>query len=112
MVAEAKLSREKLVAAFARAGMAIPDAEESVEVAFAMPIAQRFHRLANEAEPSSDRLAPQPAQTAAGVAPATSLGLDGTEIQLAYASVESGWDNPVQLALASLGNDPFGMDER
>ena len=24
--------------------------------------------------------------------------------------MESGWDNPVQLALASLGDDPFGMD--
>ncbi len=110
VVAEAKLSREKLVAAFARAGMAISDAEALVEVAFAMPVAERFHRLTHGAAPSPDRLASQSAYAAADVAPTTALGPDGTEIQLAYASVESGWDNTVQLALASLGEDPFGTD--
>ncbi|MEP9388663.1 tlde1 domain-containing protein [Mesorhizobium sp. KR9-304] len=103
VVAEAKLSREKLVAAFERAGMAILDTERSAEFAFAAPIAERFYQPAVSALP-----APQPTQAAADVAPA-SPGLEG--VQIAYAAVESDWNNPVQLALASLAVDPYAMGE-
>ena len=68
-----------------------------------MPVAARFHSRADEAAPSPDRLAAD-----AAIAPPTPIGLAG--IELAYASVEPGWDDPVQLALASLSDDPFGMD--
>ena len=103
VVAEAKLSREKLVAAFARAGMTISNAEQSAELAFATPVAERFHQLAASTLPDH-----QPAQDSAETAP-VSPGLDG--VQLAYASVEADWDDPVQLALASLAVDPYGMGE-
>jgi hypothetical protein len=109
VVAEAKLSREKLVAAFARAGMAISNAEQSAELAFAMPVAERFHQPAASALPDH-----QPTDDSADVAPASDIvspspGLEG--VQLAYASVEADWDDPVQLALASLAVDPYGMGE-
>jgi hypothetical protein len=110
VIAEAKLSREKLVAAFARAGIVIAEAEDPVEVAFAMPTAERFHRPADSAPSPSQRLASQPDHAAADVAPAPVLGPDGAEIRLAYVSVEAGWDNPIELALASFGDDPFGMN--
>src|SRR5690606_35203841 len=38
-----------------------------------------------------------------------SPGLEG--VQLAYASVESDWNDPVGLAMASLAVDPYGIGE-
>jgi hypothetical protein len=112
IVAEAKLSREKLLGAFARAGMTISDAgiEEAVEVAAVEPVAARFHGVAM-AMPRADRFGAEPAASArVDIDPLSSLALGqtGIEAELAYAPVEPGADDLIQVALASLGDD--GMD--
>jgi hypothetical protein len=108
-VSEAGLTREKFLAAFARAGMTVSEAGDPAELALAMPIAERFHHAVGAASPSSAESAAQTApDTDASVA--TALGAGGAEIQLAYAPVESGWDDPVDLALATFSDDPPGPD--
>lgn len=107
VVAGANLSREKLLAAFARAGMAVAgaaDEAESVELALAMPIAERFHR----AEPPAS-LAPS-IQPEVDPLSTIALGRTGLPVELAYAAVEANAGDPVELALASLGDAPLGMD--
>jgi hypothetical protein len=105
-IADAKLSREKLLAAFARAGVAIAEASEvePVEMALAMPSAERFHRAAGE-------IAPMPADAELDPLSSAALGRIGLPVGLAYAAADAQTNNPVQLALASLGDDPFGMNE-
>jgi len=110
VVAEAKLSREKLLAAFARAGMAIDEASapEPVKLALAMPSAERFHRVVEDAV-----LAQATADTAASdVDPLSplALGAIGLNTEITYAAADASPQNPVQLALASLALDPYGMD--
>ena len=100
VIADAKLSREKLLAAFAGAGMAVADTEIAtpVQLALAMPTADRFHR--------GDE------QNAAEADPFSSLALSNASLgNLAYAEVDAGADHPLQLALASLSDDPFGMPD-
>jgi len=98
MIAEAQLSRDKMLAAFAAAGVAVVDIDivEPVQLASAMPAAARFHRPEEQADAD----------------PFSSLVLSNASLgDLAYAEVEAGADDPVQLALASLSNDPFGLPE-
>jgi hypothetical protein len=98
VIADAKLSREKLLAAFAGAGMAVADTEIAapVQLALAMPRADRFHRGEE--------------QDAAEADPLSSLALSNASLgTLAYAEVDAGADHPLQLALASLSDDPYGM---
>ena len=106
-------SREKLLAAFARAGMTISGSisGETVEVAAASPVAARFLSAAIPA-PHADRFGAQPEQIEATLEPFSTLtlGHTGVNAELAYAAVEPGSDHQVQLALASVANDPFGMD--
>lgn len=114
VVAGAKLSREKLHAAFARAGMAIEaaNAAETVEVALAMPSAERFHRDAREAKFAAlmgDDAAIR--SDASDPLSTLALGQIGVKADLAYAAAEASPDSPVQLALASLALDPYGMDD-
>lgn len=101
VIADARLSREKLLAAFADAGMAVADIEtvEPVQLAVAMPTAARFHR---GDEPNST-----------GADPAASFALSNATLggNLAYAEVDAGADHPLQLALASLSEDPLGMPD-
>ncbi|RLP24700.1 DUF2778 domain-containing protein [Mesorhizobium sp. YM1C-6-2] len=111
VVAEAKLSREKLLAAFASAGMAIEEASaaEPVKLALAMPSAERFHRFSEDAALSQ---AAAPANAAASDVDPLSplvLGAIGLNTEIAYAAAEASPQNPVQLALASLALDPYGM---
>lgn len=110
VVAEAKLSREKLHAAFARAGMAIEEASavKPVEVALAMPSAERFHSTAAKTKPHT---APAKDDSAADPLSPLALGTIGQPGELAYASAETSPDSPVKLALASLALDPYGMGE-
>jgi len=100
VIADAKLSREKLLAAFADAGMAVADIEsvEPVQLAVAMPTAARFHRADEQNE------------TDAGAF--SSFALSNASLGgLAYAEVDTGDDHPLQLALASLSDDPYGMPD-
>ena len=100
VIADAKLSREKLLAAFAGAGMAVADTEIAtpVQLALAMPTADRFHR--------GDE------QNAADADPYSSLALSNASLgNLAYAEVDAGADHPLQLALASLSDDPYGLPD-
>ncbi|MBX3580570.1 MAG: DUF2778 domain-containing protein [Rhizobiaceae bacterium] len=104
VIAETDLSRAKLLAAFAGAGMQI-SADKEVPVVLAslsMPSTERFYRV--DGETPSD----EPTRTAADQLPLfgqTALGLE-----LAYASVEPSPDDQVQLALASVDLDLFGID--
>ncbi len=111
VVADAKLSREKLLAAFASAGMAIEEtsAPEPVEVAMAMPSSERFHRVIEHAALSS---AAAPSDAVSDIDPLSplALGAIGLNTEIAYATAEASPQNPVQLALASLALDPYGMD--
>lgn len=106
VVAGANLSREKLLAAFASAGMAVAGADEAetVELALAMPIAERFHHAEHAASPA---LAGQPEVDPLST---IALGRTGLPVELAYAAVDADAGNPVELALASLGDDLLGMD--
>ncbi|MEW9836697.1 tlde1 domain-containing protein [Mesorhizobium marinum] len=99
IVAEAKLSRQKLVAAFASAGMTVtadePDeAPQAVQVASIAPVAARFHR---EAESVQD--------LDAGALAHPLVGPTGLSVELAYAAVDESPADPVELALASLGDE-------
>ncbi len=106
IVAEAKLSREKLLAAFASAGMAIDEtsAAEPVKLALAMPSAERFHRDAVLSQATADA-------AASDIDPLSplALGAIGLNTEIAYATADASPQNPVQLALASLALDPYGM---
>jgi len=107
VVLEAKLSREKLLTAFAGAGMEIASLEqEAVAEAetFAMPSAERFLGLAQTNELM------QGAETAADPFSTLALGHTGLNVELAYASTEAGPIEPMQLALASLDLDPVDTD--
>ena len=91
VVAEADLSRDKLLAAFAGAGLEIADARagQTFELA-ALP--------ASDTQPADD--------------PFAHLALGPTDLpgDLAYAAAEAGPDDPVELALASLGDDPLDAE--
>lgn len=110
VVAEAKLSRERLIAAFARAGMAIEEASapEPVKLAMAMPSAERFHRVIEDAALPQDSAADATASDVDPLSP-LALGAIGLNAEIAYAAAEASPQNPVQLALASLALDPYGM---
>ena len=114
-VADAELSHEKLLAAFAHAGMAIEEegAAEPVEVALAMPSAERFHHDAPETGLEAARIGGNTAIQPAAADPLSplQLGAIGVNTELAYAAAEASPDSPVQLALASLALDPYGLDE-
>ena len=112
VIADAKLSRQKLHAAFARAGMAIEETStpEPVEVALAMPSAERFHRNAAEMAPAGGKIAAPVAAAAPNPLDPATLGRIGLNAELAYATAAASPDNPVQLAMASLALDPYGMD--
>jgi hypothetical protein len=100
VVADARLSREKLLAAFAEAGMEVADTEivEPVRLAVAMPTADRFHRGEEQGATDAD--------------PFSSLALNSVGFtDLAYAEVDTGADHPLQLALASLSKDPYGLPD-
>jgi hypothetical protein len=102
IVAEAKLSRAKLVTAFASAGMVVADdaARDAVAVAsYAAPIAARFQSLTDEV-----------AATGPDAQLSPMFGPTGLKIELAYASVETSPRDPVQLAMATLGDDPLDID--
>ena len=107
VILEAKLSREKLHAAFAGAGMEIAALEQEVVAeadTLAMPSAERFLGLAQASEFKQD------AEEAAYPFSTIALGQTGLNVELAYASTEAGPNDPVQLALASLDLDPPGID--
>ncbi|MDQ2634596.1 MAG: DUF2778 domain-containing protein [Pseudomonadota bacterium] len=108
VIAEAKLSRQKLHAAFARAGMVVEVTKtpETVEVAMAMPNPDRFHRGAAETAPADGKAATAAAPHQLALA---TLGRIGFGAELAYATATASPDNPVQLALASLPLDPYGV---
>jgi hypothetical protein len=91
VVAEADLSRDKLLAAFAGAGMEIADARagQTFELA-ALP--------ATDTQPADDPFAH------------LALGPTGLPGDLAYAAADAGPDDPVELALASLGDDPLDAE--
>lgn len=100
VIADARLSREKLLAAFADAGMAVVEVNSTapVQLTLAMPTADRFHRA--------------DAQNATDTDPLSSLALSNASLgTLAYAEVDAGADHPLQLALASLSDDPYGMPD-
>ncbi|MCX7303400.1 MAG: DUF2778 domain-containing protein [Hyphomicrobiales bacterium] len=102
VVADARLSHEKLLLAFADAGMAVVDEgiDEPVQLALAMPAAERFRRAGPE--------------DSAGADPLSSAALSRTLLggEFAYPEADDAKaDNPVQLALASVADDPFGMGE-
>lgn len=110
VVARAGLSRARLLAAFADAGMAVaePPAPESVRLA-AAPIAARFRASDAGAAPAA-LVAELAGPSAADDSLAhLMLGHAGVTGELTYAAVEQGPENPVQLAMASLGGDPLGM---
>jgi hypothetical protein len=89
IIADANVSRGKLLAAFARAGMAIEEASAEE--------AATSHGAA-DAQPEIDPLS------------TIALGRTGLPVELAYAAVETDAGDPVELALASLGDDALGMD--
>ena len=111
-IADAKLSREKLLAAFVRAGMAIEEASTAkpVEVALAMPNAERFHSAAPETRLEA-ALAEGDAAIQSDASAPLALGAIGLKAELTYAAAEASPDSTVELALASLALDPYGMDE-
>jgi hypothetical protein len=99
VIADAKLSREKLLSAFSDAGMAVvePEIATPVQLALAMPTADRFHRGDDQG---------------ADADPFSSLALSNVSLDgLAYAEVDTGADHPIQLALASLSDDPLGLPD-
>jgi type VI secretion system (T6SS) effector TldE1-like protein len=116
VVADAKLSHDKLAAAFARARLANGQASDAkpAEVALAMPITERFHRAAPETRLktaiANSNAAPQSDAAADPLSP-LALGTIGLPDELAYASAEASPDSPVKLALASLALDPYGMGD-
>jgi hypothetical protein len=116
VVLDANLSREKLLAAFARAGVAIEMASaeasevEPVDVALAMPSAERFHRTAIETALADSDAAVKSADAELDPLSSAALGRIGLHAELDYAAVEAPANNTVQLALASLAVDPYGTD--
>ncbi|HEY6633543.1 MAG TPA: DUF2778 domain-containing protein [Rhizobiaceae bacterium] len=114
VVLDAKLSREKLLDAFARAGMAIEEAGPAearpVQVALVMPLTERFHRAIDEAASSQGDVATLSDTAVLDPLSPLALGTIGLDVELAYAAAGASPDGPVELALASLALDPYGMD--
>ncbi len=116
-IAKASLSRESMLAAFASAGMEIVDpapdlpAAEPVKLALAMPAIERFHHM-ETTNFTAGEVAYGADYAGATVDPYSSYALSrtGKQAGMAFATVEAVAQTPVQLALASLGNDPFGID--
>jgi hypothetical protein len=96
-VAQAQLSNEKLLVAFARAGMTIPEIRASTVASLAMPMEARF-----------DRAGPLPGRFGAASAEAPSqLTLSGEyRVQLAYAMAEQQPAEAVWGSLARLTEAP------
>ena len=115
VVRDAKLSREKLLAAFATAGMAIEEAipaeAKPVEVALAMPLAERFHRAIDAAASSQGASVMQADDAALDPLSTVALARIGLGVELAYATAGKSPDSPMELALASLALDPYGMGD-
>ena len=81
-----------------------------MDVALAMPSAERFYRTAIETALADSDAAVEPADPELDPLSSAALGRIGLHAELAYAAVEAPANNTVQLALASLAVDPYGTD--
>lgn len=107
VIADAGLSREKLLAAFADAGLAValPEVASEAEAAPAMPVAERFHHVQESADP-------QYAQNMPDEDPLSSFALThaGLKVAVAYAPPDGSPGDTVSLAMATLALETFEDD--